>query len=248
MKTIKIAAIALLGIFAISCGGNAQNEFKDLQPTRAEIDSVSYLLGINFGSMMKGNNFDDLNMARIVDGMKDFLNADGDPSMYRDSSFLAQFDVNPMDMNRVINGYMEKKSAYEAAVSQKAQDDYLAKIEASGEYTKTESGLFYKIIEPGDENLKPAADDTVYATYKGMFENGEVFDENENTRFPLTGVIKGWTEGLQLIGQGGEIDLVVPSDLGYGERGDRMGKIKGNTPLHFTVKLDSVVVKAPVEE
>ena len=247
MKKIKIAAIALLGIFAVSCGSAQDPALKELEPTKAETDSVSYLLGINFGSMMKGNNLTGLNMSRIEDGINDFLGAEGDPSQYQDSTFLAQFEINPMEMNRIISAYIEKKAAYEAALNDKAQQDFLAEIEASGEYTKTPSGLFYMIVGEGDQSRKPASDSDVYATYKGMFKNGEVFDENENTKFNLSRVIAGWTEGLQLIGQGGEIDLVIPSALGYGERGDRWGKIKGNTPLHFTIKLDSVVVKAPVE-
>lgn len=113
----------------------------------------------------------------------------------------------------------------------------------SKDFEQTDSGLKYRIIREGDPEQKPAASDTVLAHYKGWLDDGTIFDSSydrgEPTSFPLNGVIRGWTEGLQLIGEGGEIELVIPSELGYGARG-APGAIPPNATLHFKVELIEV--------
>ncbi len=108
-----------------------------------------------------------------------------------------------------------------------------------GEFQTTASGLKYKIVRPGGEK-KPQPSDTVKCHYKGWLDDGTVFDSSydrgEPAEFSLSGVIAGWTEGLQLIGEGGEIELEIPSRLGYGEEG-RPPKIPGGATLHFQVEL-----------
>jgi FKBP-type peptidyl-prolyl cis-trans isomerase len=108
-----------------------------------------------------------------------------------------------------------------------------------GEFQTTASGLKYKIVRPGGEQ-KPKPSDTVKCHYKGWLDDGTVFDSSydrgEPAEFSLGGVIAGWTEGLQLIGEGGEIELEIPSHLGYGEAG-RPPKIPGGATLHFKVEL-----------
>ena len=113
-------------------------------------------------------------------------------------------------------------------------DDFVKKEGAK----KTASGLTYKIIKEG-KGIKPAAEDTVEVHYHGTLIDGTVFDSSverkKTTSFPLNRVIKGWTEGLQLIGEGGKVKLVIPPDLAYGERG--AGKIPGGATLTFEVEL-----------
>ena len=116
----------------------------------------------------------------------------------------------------------------------------------------TESGLQYKIIEAGND-VKPGPQDTVWVRYKGSLLDGTVFDQvsedAEPIRLTLNRVVPGWTEGLQLIGEGGKIDLFIPSELGYGEQGQQT--IPGNSVLLFNVELTKVapyVEPAPVEE
>ncbi|MEZ6056296.1 MAG: FKBP-type peptidyl-prolyl cis-trans isomerase [Planctomycetaceae bacterium] len=107
------------------------------------------------------------------------------------------------------------------------------------EYQETISGLKYHIVNPGGAR-KPSVTSTVTCHYRGTLENGTEFDSsykrNEPTSFPLGGVIAGWTEGLQLIGEGGVIDLIIPGDLAYGPRGIP-GVIPPNATLHFHVEL-----------
>lgn len=88
----------------------------------------------------------------------------------------------------------------------------------------------------------PTLSDTLYVKYKGTLIDGTVFDQTaedgEPISFPLGGVIKGWQEGLQLIGEGGKIKLYIPADLAYGERGNQ--GIKPNSALVFDVELVKV--------
>jgi len=111
-------------------------------------------------------------------------------------------------------------------------------------FQTTRSGLQYRVIRPGD-GRKPTAADTVLCHYHGTLENGTVFDSSyqrgEPIDFPLNGVIAGWTEGLQLINEGGAIELVIPSDLGYGPRGTPGGPIPPNATLRFTVELQKIL-------
>ena len=82
----------------------------------------------------------------------------------------------------------------------------------------TDSGLQYRILDAGS-GQKPGPADKVTVNYKGTLINGNPFDSGEGATFALNGVIKGWTEGLQLIGEGGRIELFIPPELAYGRRG-----------------------------
>ena len=88
---------------------------------------------------------------------------------------------------------------------------------------------------------RPTAQDTVTVHYKGWLDNGKEFDNSykheDPTTFALSEVVAGWTEGLQLIGEGGKIELLIPSHIGYGPRGMASGGIPGNATLHFIVEL-----------
>jgi FKBP-type peptidyl-prolyl cis-trans isomerase FkpA len=133
----------------------------------------------------------------------------------------------------------------EAATTAPAETtDPAAPVEGAKEgFTATASGLKYKIVRPGS-GKKPGPSDTVRCHYKGWLDNGKVFDSSydrgEPAEFPLNGVIAGWTEGLQLVGEGGEIELEIPSDLGYGPAG-APPDIPGGATLHFKVELLKVL-------
>ena len=107
-------------------------------------------------------------------------------------------------------------------------------------FAKTPSGLQYRVLRAGTGG-NPKATNTVKVNYHGWLDDGSVFDSSykrgEPIEFPLNGVIKGWTEGMQLVGEGGMIELLIPSDLGYGARGTPGGPIPPNATLHFLVEL-----------
>ncbi len=263
MKTFKFITFATAAlVLAAACSSNngqagkvgaagdstATVNPKSLLPSKAETDSVSYLLGINFGSYLKGYDFgSDLNYAQIKKGMLDFLNAEGDQT---DSNFVKQFKINPEEMNELFSSFLSKRHDYTVAVNKQKEAAYLASVEKADTLTKTASGLFYKINNPGD-STKIALEDTLFVHYVGTTPDGKVFDQVAPEARPATmflqRVIPGWTEGLQLIGDHGNITLVIPSELAYGEGGTR--GIDPCTTLHFTVQVDSVhryVPKEPV--
>lgn len=105
-------------------------------------------------------------------------------------------------------------------------------------FTQTDSGLRYKILKEG-EGTRPTAENSVVANYRGWLDGGQEFDAGQAVPFPLNGVIKGWTEGLQLIGEGGKIELEIPPNLAYGASGFPP-TIPPNAWLHFDVELVKV--------
>ena len=118
----------------------------------------------------------------------------------------------------------------------------LPAMEERGEFTTTSSGLKYRIIREG-KGRKPNKTSNVTCHYKGWLDNGTVFDSSydrgQATSFALNQVVDGWTEGIQLIQEGGAIELEIPSDLGYGDSG-RPPTIPGGATLHFDVELIKV--------
>lgn len=102
---------------------------------------------------------------------------------------------------------------------------------------QTASGLHYIIENPGTGS-SPDLSSTININYKGYLLNGDVFDSGDDVTFPLSNLILGWQEGLQLIGSGGRIILLIPSDLAYGSRGAG-SSVPPNTPIGFDVDLIS---------
>jgi FKBP-type peptidyl-prolyl cis-trans isomerase FkpA len=115
--------------------------------------------------------------------------------------------------------------------------------DAAKTFTSTASGLQYRILRKG-AGASPKATSNVTVHYHGWLDGGKVFDSSyqrgESIDFPLNGVIPGWTEGMQLVGEGGMIELVIPSNLGYGKRGTPGGPIPPDATLHFLVELIDV--------
>ena len=246
MKAIKIFAAALVAAFAISCGSSNNVKVDVELPSQAEIDSVSYLIGINFGSFIKGNNFaedlSDLNMAEIKKGMADFIAAEGNPY---DAEFGKQFKIDLEKMGEILNNYLSKKQAYKAAFNLAKEREFLAANAKKANVDTTASGLQYTILASGAEE-KIAPEDTVWVNYKGTLIDGTVFDENDSTKFIANRVIRGWTEGLGLLGEGGKATLYIPAELAYGERGNR--NIEPNSTLIFEVEVLKVGKFVPAQK
>ena len=236
MKLAKIFAIASATVLVMACGTSkveGSKEVQSLLPTNGQIDTASYLLGVNFGLVMTQNNFGDLNMAQVEKGMKDALNAkEGEPM---DSAFVKQFKIDPSDMNRIINSYLQKRTAYEGALNKEKGDKFRKDFYVKNSADSTASGIVYLIQDSGSEKRAVSDRDTVKVNYRGTLIDGKEFDKNDGIEFPLNRVIKGWTEGMKLVGEGGKITLVIPANLAYGERGPR--EIGTNSTLIFDVDL-----------
>ena len=251
MKTNKLFLVLLMGLSLAACSRQPSGDAlpKEFQPSKAQVDSVSYLLGINFGSFLKQSDFGaDLNFGEVVKGMKDFVNAKGD---MRNPDFVKQFKIDPNEMNDLFNGYLEKRHNGISMMNLQKGQKFLEDNGKKAGVVTTDSGLQYKIIEPGND-VKPGPRDTVWVRYRGTLVDGTVFDEVAEDADPiqltLNRVVAGWTEGLQLIGEGGKIQLFLPSELGYGEQGNQA--IGPNSALLFVVELTKVgqyVEPAPAE-
>ncbi|MBQ7269343.1 MAG: FKBP-type peptidyl-prolyl cis-trans isomerase [Bacteroidales bacterium] len=259
MKALKFITLASAALLVLACGNSkkypagasvAQKaQIDSIAPTKAEIDSVSFLLGINYGAFLVQQGFkDDVNMSQLIAGIKDFLAAKGDMN---DEGFTEQFKIDPMEMGAIIGRYMDKKNKVVLVRNQVEEEAFLAENASKEGVQTTESGLQYKILEPGND-VHPGPADTVFLTYKGTLIDGKVFDEStDTTHFALNGVVPGFREGLQLVGEGGSAILYVPAALAYGERGQRnpytgQYDIEGNKMLIFEVNVASVSPK--VEE
>ena len=246
MKTLKIfAATALAAVFALSCTSQSGVKVDAPQPTSGEVDTVSYLIGINFGSFIKGNGFADdikeINMDEVMKGMQDFIKSDGSPY---DPDFSKQFAIDLDIMNYVFTDFISKKQTYKAAVNDAEGKAVLAKNALKDNVDTTASGLQYTIEAIGaEEKIQPQ--DTVLVNYKGSLINGEVFDQGDSVSFAVNQVIKGWTEGLSLLGEGGKAKLYIPAELGYGS--SAAGKIGPNSTLIFDVEVIKVSKYVPAE-
>ena len=262
MKTIRFIAAAAVLCAAVACNSGkpagatagadstgvaapvaeATTNLKDLLPTKGEIDSVSYLLGTQLGGLIKGYNFaksmKELNFSQIKQGIVDYVNAKGNQ---RDPDFGDQFKINPEDVNTLFPAFIEKRRAYTAAENQEKESKFLAANKAKEGVQETASGLQY-IIEEAGNDVKPGERDTVFVHYKLSLADGtmieEVKPEDESVMLQLNRVIPGWTEGMQLIGEGGKAVLYIPAELGYGEQGNQA--IAPNSALIFDVEMTKV--------
>ncbi len=138
------------------------------------------------------------------------------------------------------NHLVEDIMGAQAAVALEEGNAFLTEKAKEDGVITSDSGLLYRIVNPGSDK-KPTAEDTVTVDYRGTFIDGTEFDSSYSrgvpASFPLSGVIAGWTEGLQYIGEGGSIELFIPSDLAYGQGS---ASIPPNSVLVFTVELISI--------
>ena len=236
MKLFRNIAIASAALMMVACGSSKVEGSKAVQsllPTNGQVDTVSYLLGVNFGLVMTQNGFGDLNMSQLQKGMKDALNAkEGQPM---DSVFVKQFKIDPSEMNQIINEFLQKRTAYEGALNKEKGDKFRKEFYVKNSADSTASGIVYLIADSGSDKHALNDRDTVKVNYRGTLIDGTEFDKNEGIEFPLNRVIRGWTEGMKLVGEGGKITLVIPAELGYGQRGPR--NIGSNATLIFDVDL-----------
>ncbi|MAW07330.1 MAG: peptidylprolyl isomerase [Halobacteriovoraceae bacterium] len=225
----KLKTMGMLGVLALSTACNKQGGSASVTP-KTEDDKTFYSMGVLMGGRLKAVDLKDNEINMIVQGLKDAAkgkeNKEIDIATYRgkvQSIFRARMQKNTDKVKKDGQAFVEK----------------FVKSEGG---TKTESGIAYKILNPGT-GAKPKATDTVEVHYHGTLIDGKVFDSSVERKkkisFPLNRVIKCWTEGMQLVGVGGKIKLVCPSELAYGDQG-APPKIPGGSTLVFDVELFSI--------
>ncbi len=197
-----------------------------------EQDKISYAIGADIGGSLKRMEAE-VNLDKLTAGLRDALA--GSKLQLSDEEIMAS-------MQAFQTKAREKMMAQRAAATEKAAKAGVEFLEANKKkegVVTLPSGLQYKVIKQGD-GVKPKATDTVKTHYRGTLVDGKEFDSSykrgEPAQFPVGGVIKGWTEALQLMPVGSKWQLVIPSDLAYGEQGAG-ADIPPNSVLVFEIEL-----------
>ncbi len=210
MKRLFIATLLVLTTFSVW----AQ---KPVLATQG--DTINYYIGLING----------LQMGQMIQGQKEIM-----PGIPSQDDIVKQGFVNGLygdstlsidDLSAYLQNAFETLQARQAEEATAREKDFLAKNGKRKGVTTTASGLQYEVLKKAKDKkaVRPGATDTVKVHYEGKLLDGTVFDSSyergEPIEFPLTGVIKGWTEGLQLMPVGSKYRFYIPYALGYGERG-----------------------------
>ncbi len=194
-------------------------------------EKISYVIGHDIGDNMKKNNIE-VNPDVLLKGLRDGLS--GTKSRYSEEEvqkIMGEFQAE-----------MQKKNQEIAEKNKKEGTEFLEKNKKIKGVITLPSGLQYKVIKEGTGPV-PKPTDYVKANYSGKLIDGTEFDSsysrNEPAVFPVTGVIKGWQEALQLMKTGSKWEFYVPSELANGEVG-RRGSIAPNSVLIFDLELISI--------
>ena len=209
---MRIAILIPIVLLAMSTGSAYAGETLKLED---ETSRINYSLGYQIGGDFKRQGIE-LNAEAVVKGMQDALSG-SEPLMPQ-----PEMNATLVELKRKVVAEQRAKRREAELEKTAAGKKYLEENAKKPGVVTTPSGLQYKIIEAGSGKT-PGPTDTVTVNYRGTLINGNEFDSSYDkgkpVTFPLNGVIKGWTEGLQLVKEGGKIELVIPSQLAYGDRG-----------------------------
>ncbi len=230
MKIMKFLSLVAFALLMVSCNGKNGVTNK---PLTTELDSVSYAIGLDVANNVK-RSFDEFDNDLFIQG---FVNGS-------DSTDL---QIDQAKAQELVRNYFQKKQQEEMAKRQeegeknKAEGEkFLAENKDKEGVKTTESGLQYIVLKEGT-GAQPTADSKVKVHYHGTLLDGTVFDSSvdrgEPTEFGVTQVIKGWTEGLQLMKEGAKYKFFIPQDLAYGANPRPGGAIKPFATLIFDVEL-----------
>jgi FKBP-type peptidyl-prolyl cis-trans isomerase len=222
MKKVFIAGLAVAAI-ASSC----KNSGKSAAKLENSTDSLSYALGVSIATNLSQSGLNEVNYEIFLKGIQEHMDSTG------------QMDVESAEM--FIRTEMQRMSEKKSESNKKAGEDFLAANKSKPGIQTTASGLQYKITQEGT-GAQPDANDKVTVHYHGTTIDGKVFDSSvdrgQPATFGLNQVIPGWTEGLQLLKEGGKATLYIPQELAYGARAT--GPIEGYSTLIFEVELIKV--------
>jgi FKBP-type peptidyl-prolyl cis-trans isomerase FklB len=209
---------------------------------KTDKDKVSYAIGVNIGKSMRKDAVD-VDPAIFSRGMKDALA--GGKLLLTDDEMKVALTKLQSEMRAKQEADIQKAGE----INKKAGDDFLAQNKAKEGVVALPDGLQYKILKEGT-GPKPSATDSVVCNYRGTLLDGTEFDSSykrgQPATFPVSGVIKGWTEAVQLMPVGSKWQLFIPAELAYGARGAGQ-EIGPNATLIFEVELLSIQNKAAAQ-
>ena len=195
-----------------------------------ELDKVSYSLGLSIASNLISSGVTTINAEAFIDGLNVVFSG-------------KMPEIMPDEANNILQDYFDKLQQANGKDAKAEGEKFLAENKKKEGVVALPSGLQYKILTAGN-GPKPKASDTVKCHYEGRLINGTVFDSsirrNEPAEFPVSGVIAGWVEALQLMPVGSKWQLYIPSELAYGTHGAGQS-IGPNQTLIFDVELLAII-------
>ena len=236
MSLRKIGALVLVTVLS-ACGQKDQSSVVGSVTLESDKQKLSYALGQDLGNSLQ-NLKGEIDLAVLVKGIEDHLNEREPLLSPRECA-----EIKQVEMARIRKDYEKKQEE----LSQKSLEEGRLFLEENGKQagvTTTSSGLQYLVLSEG-QGTKPGPTDRVKVKYRGTLIDGKEFDSTEKhggepAVFGVGDVIRGWTEGLQLMSTGSKYRLFIPSDLAYGQRGSG-GTIPPNSTLIFDVELLEIV-------
>ncbi|MDZ7667589.1 MAG: FKBP-type peptidyl-prolyl cis-trans isomerase [Desulfotignum sp.] len=231
LKKNFLAVILAAALFSLPASVWADEDTAEPELHKANVhDRISYAIGYDITNRLK-DSFD-INPDLFLKGMKDSLADETSMTPEKMQETLMEFQA--MAQQKQMEAQSQKSAQNKAA-----GEAFLAENKTKKGVNTLESGLQYKVITPGTGDT-PDLNDKVKCHYRGSLINGQEFDSsykrNEPAEFPVNGVIKGWTEALQLMKEGAKWMLYVPSDLAYGDQGAG-NVIEPGSTLVFEVEL-----------
>jgi FKBP-type peptidyl-prolyl cis-trans isomerase FklB len=206
---------------------------------KTQKDKISYAIGLNIGKSLRKDSVD-VDSAIFARGVKDAIT--GAKALLTDEELKATLTT----LQGELQARQQEELKKAGDINLKAGEAFLAENKTKQGIVTLPSGLQYKIITPGN-GPKPTASDSVTCNYRGTLLDGTEFDSSykrgQPATFPVSGVIKGWTEAVQLMPVGSKWQIFIPSDLAYGNRGAG-NDIGPNATLIFEVELLSIQDKA----
>ena len=242
MKFLKPTVIALSLVAVFGCQQEAKKEEAKAPELKTEMQKQAYGLGASIGNYMQRNLAEQSKLGVTLD--KDLI-VRGFVDSISGKSVLKEDEVKSLlsSLDQTMKTKQKEVADKSAQASLDEGKKFLAENAKKEGVKTTESGIQYEVLK-ATEGEKPKATDTVKVHYKGTFLNGETFDSSydrgQPAVFPLNRVIKGWTEGVQLMSVGSKYKFTIPSSLAYGERGNPP-RIPGNSVLQFDIELLEIV-------